>query len=346
MKFPIPSIVTWISFLGASLCFSEEAASPARDDSHLLWWNKPAEKWEEAAPIGNGRLGAMVFGRVDHERIQLNEGTLWAGGPYNPVNPEAKDALPEARRLVNEGKYGDASRLIDEKIIAKPRGQMQYETVGDLQLNFPGSPDFGDYRRELNLDDATATVSYVSGGVRFTREMFASAPDNVIVVRLSADKPGRLSFSADMKTPMNAKVETDGKDTLVMTGVGDDSGGVQGKIQYQARVKVMATGGKLAAEGDHVTVTNADQAILLVTAATNYKKFDDLSGDPEGITRKRIATAGGKSFASLRSAHLADYQPLFRRVSIDLGKTDAMKLPTDERIRHFAEGNDPQLASL
>jgi alpha-L-fucosidase 2 len=322
MTFPIHARFALIAVLGALPCIARDAP-PAADRSLLLWWNKPAEKWEEAIPIGNGRLGAMVFGRPENERIQLNEDTLWAGGPYDPVNPEAKDALPEVRKLVNEGKYRDAANLISAKVMAKPLGQMPYQTVGDLNLTFQGSADAGEYRRELDLDSAIVTVSYVSDGVRFTREMFSSNPDNVIVIRLTADKPGSLTFSAGMKTPMKAKVETDGGDTLVMT-----------------------TGGRVASEVDRVSVEKADSAILLITAATSYRKYDDVSGDPEATAREIIKVAAGKSFEALRSAHLADYQPLFRRVSLDLGKTDAVNLPTDERIRRFAEGNDPHLAAL
>ena len=346
MKLRITAIVTCISVIGASFCLSEESPSKDGGRSCLLWWNKPAEKWEEAVPIGNGRLGAMVFGRPENERIQLNEGTLWAGGPYDPVNPEAKDALPRVRQFVNEGKYREAVGLLSAKVMAKPLGQMPYQTVGELLLDFPGSAGAAEYRRELDLNTAVAKVGYVSGGVRYTREIFASAPDNVIVVRLSADSPGRISFSAGMKTPMRAKVEIEGKETLVMTGTGGDSNGIKGQVRYQARVKVAASGGTVSAQGDRVSVTGADEVVLLITATTSYRKFDDVSGDPESISKKRIADAAGKSFAKLREAHLADYQPLFRRVHIDLGETDAMKLPTNERIRHFSEGNDPQLAML
>ena len=189
MIFPVHTRLALIAAFGIVPSIAQEAI-PASDNSLLLWWNKPAEKWEEALPVGNGRLGAMVFGRPENERLQLNEDTLWAGGPYDPVNPEAKDALPEVRQLVNEGKYREAAKLISAKVMAKPLGQMPYQTVGDLLLTFPGATNAGEYRRELDLDTATATVSYTSDGVRYTREVFASAPDNVIVVRLTADKPG------------------------------------------------------------------------------------------------------------------------------------------------------------
>jgi len=346
LKMNIPSFLASGSMVAALAAASGAISAAPENADHVLWWNKPAEKWEEAIPLGNGRLGAMVFGRTENERIQLNEGTLWAGGPYDPVNPEAKAALPQARQLVNEGKYRDAAGLLSAKVMAKPLGQMPYQTVGDLLLTIPGPANASEYRRELNLDTAVTTVSYLSNGIRFSREIFASAPDNVIVVRLSADKPASITFSASMKTPMTARVTTDGDDTLVMRGIGGDAGGIKGKLQYQARVKVASSGGKVVAESDRVTVTGATEAMLLITAATSYKKFDDVSGDPEAITKRQLTAAAGKTFANLRNAHLANYQPLFHRVSIDLGKSEAMKLPTDERIRRFAEGNDPNLAAL
>lgn len=314
---------------------------------HLsLWYRQPASKWVEALPVGNGRLSAMVFGGVSQERLQLNEGTLWAGGPYDSVNPAAKEALPQVRQLVNDGKYREAANLISAKVMAKPLGQMPYQTVGDLLLTFAGGTNAENYRRDLSLDRATATVSYTSDGVRYTREVFASAPGNVIVVRLTADKPDRISFAAGMKTPMAASVDTDGNDTLVMRGTGGSSGGIKGQLKYQARVKVMAKGGKTTADAGKISVANADEVTLLITAATSYKNYDDVSGDPDSIAKKQLAAAAKKSFAKLRAAHLADYQPLYRRVALDLGQTDATELPTDERIKRFADGNDPQLAAL
>lgn len=321
-------------------------AQPAEVNPHLLWYGQPAAKWVEALAIGNGRISAMVFGGVHEERLQLNEGTLWAGGPYDPVNPQAKDALPEVRKLVNDGQYREAAKLISGRVMAKPLNQMPYQTVGDLLLTFPGATNVADYRRDLNLDTATTSVRFRRDGVRYTREAFANAPDNVIVLRLTADQPGQIAFSAGMKTPMKAAVETEGTDTLVMRGVGGNSAGVQGQVRYEARVKVIATGGAVAAEGGRVVVTNANEALLLITAATSFRNFNDVSGDPASLVASRFAAVAGKPFARLQAEHLADYEPLFRRVTLDLGRSEATQLPTDERIRRFAEGNDPQLPAL
>lgn len=321
-------------------------AQIATNEALMLWYDKPAAKWEEALPIGNGRLGAMIFGGTKQERLQLNEGTLWGGGPYNPVNSQAKAALPEVRKLVFEGKFAEAGKLANEKLMATPLNQMPYQTVGDLQLTFPdGNTEH--YRRDLNLDAATAIVSYTSDGVKYSREVFASAPDNVIVVRLTADKPGSISFTAGMKTPMpGSVVSTAGGDTIVLNGKGTDSSGVKGVIRFQARVKVITTGGSVTAGSNNIAVEKADAVTLLITAATSYKNFNDANGDPEAIVIQTLAAASGKSVDALRTAHLRDYQKLFHRVKLDLGQTDAMQQPTDARIRHFAEGNDPQLAAL
>ena len=323
-----------------------EGRSAAPDEPLSLYYHKPANGWTDALPVGNGRIAAMVFGGINQERLQLNEGTLWAGGPYNPNSPDALAAMPEARQLVFDGKYSAAANFISQKIMGRPLGNMPYETVGSLFLDFPENAAVTNYRRDLNLDTATATVSYTSGGVKFIREVFASAPDQVIVVRLTADQPGKISFAAGMKTPQKTTVQTEDGNTLVMRGVNGNAQGVQGALKFQARVKVLAQGGKVSAETNSVSVSDADSVTLFIAAATSYKNYKDLTGDPEAIVKKQIADAAEKKFAALHQAQMADHQRLFRRVSLDLGKSDAMQLTTEERIRHFADGNDPQLATL
>jgi len=347
--------------LGASLALGAEAPAPTPDpdagvrftgeapppaEPLSLWYRHPATEWVQALPVGNGRLGAMVFGGVTRERLQLNEDTLWAGGPYDPVNPAARDALPEVRRLIFAGQYREADHLIGAKVLAQPLKQMPYEPVGDLLLTFPAPAGVGDYRRELNLDTAVAGVGYEAGGVRFTREVFASPADQVIVVRLAADRPGRISFTAGLATPQAATVRVEGPDTLVLHGANGSAEGVPGALTFEARVRVRAQGGRTVARDGAVTVSGADSATLLIAIATSYRRFDDVSGDPAALTRQRLAAAAEKSFAVLRAAHVAAHQALFRRVQLDLGSGTAAPRPTDERIRDFAAGQDPQLAAL
>ncbi len=334
--------------LAVELIFAALAANAAPPDLTplQLWYEQPAGKWVEALPIGNGRISAMVFGGVEQERLQLNEGTLWAGGPYDPVNPEAKAALPEVRQLIFAGKYREAAKLISAKVMAKPLTQMPYQTVGDLRLTFPGATNAENYRRTLNLETASASVNYTIGGVRYARECFASAPDNVIVLHLTADQPGKISFTLGMTTPMKATVGAEQTDTLIMNGVGGDSAGIKGQLKFQARVKVLRVGGKTSHGDDTISVAGANEVTLLIAAATSYKNFHDVSGDPAAITEKLIASAAKQSFSKLRATQQKDYQTLFNRVKLDLGQSEAMRLPTDVRIQHFADGKDPQLAEL
>lgn len=339
---------------------AEEAVSPM-----TLWYPRPATNWTSALPIGNGRLGAMIFGGVEQEKLQLNEDTLWAGGPYDPNNPEALAALSEARRLIFEGKYAEANKLIGDKMMSKPVRQMPYETVGDLLLNFPTTGTVSDYRRELDLDTAVARVSYTSGGVKFTREIFSSPVDQVIVVRLTASQRGQISLTAGMKTPQKAEITTEAPSDLVMRGVNGEAFGISGALKFQARVRVLADGGKVIhidprgqglifldgnaindaksiqdalkslQDPPGISVANADSVTLLIAAATSYKNCKDVSGDPEAIVKKQITGAGKKSFKKLLAAHVAEHQRLFRRVALNVGETDAMQLPTDERIKNL-----------
>ena len=312
-----------------------------------LWYQQPATNWTGALPVGNGRLGAMVFGGAAREHLQLNEDTLWAGGPYDSNNTNALAALPEARKLVFDGKYDDASRLIGQKMMAVPVREMAYEPVGDLFLDFgTNNVPVENYRRDLNLDTAIADVNYRINGIHFKREIFSSPVDQVIVVRLTADKPGQVSFSAGMTTPQKASVKVESENTLLMSGVNGDMQGVTGALKFQARVRVLAAGGKTSADADKISVAGADSATLFIAAATSYKNYHDVSGDPEAITKKQIAGASKKSFDELLAAHVAAHQELFRRVELNLSGTDAVNLPTDQRIARFADGNDPQLAAL
>ncbi len=311
-----------------------------------LWYTKPAVQWTEALPVGNGRLGAMVFGGIDNDRLQLNEGTLWAGGPYDPANPEGNKALPEIRKLIFEGKYREADGLTARTMMAHPLGQLQYQTAGDLLLSFGAIDKVENYRRDLNLDTAVTSVSYATGGVAYTREVFSTPVDQVIVMRLTASKPGKISFTAGLATPQQAQVESENSNTLVMQGVNGNSQGIKGALKFQVRVRVLNQGGQLNSAKDTISVVNADSVTILIAAATSYKNYADVSGDPEAITKKQIEGAALKTYKTLQDAHIQEYQRLFRRVQLDLGSTDAIKNPTDQRIANFGQTHDPQLAAL
>ncbi|HYN85737.1 MAG TPA: glycoside hydrolase family 95 protein [Pyrinomonadaceae bacterium] len=334
------------SAASASAARSEQGDAGARD--LVLWYDSPAREWTEALPVGNGRLGAMVFGGTDAERLQLNEDTLYGGGPYDPNNPEALSALPEARRLIFAGRYKEADDLIGRKMMARPVKQMPYQPVGDLLLKFPGREEAADYRRELDIDSAVARVSYTRGGVHFTREIFSSPVAQVVVARLTADRPGRLNFTARMATPQKASVTTDSNDTLVLAGRNGEAFGVEGALRFQARARVLAEGGVTSAAKDSLTVNAADAATILIAAATSYRSYKDVSGDPEPLARSHIAKASRRSYKTLRDEHVAEHRRLFRRVRIDLGRTDdaITSLPTDRRAARYRLEEDPQLAAL
>ncbi|HEX4998238.1 MAG TPA: glycoside hydrolase family 95 protein [Terriglobia bacterium] len=335
-----------------SLWYRAPAADHPPDKTNATAAGANAE-WVRALPVGNGRLGAMVFGGVVHERLQLNEDTLWAGGPYNPVNPDARAALPEVRQLIAAGQYRDAADLARRKLMAKPLAQMPYQTIGDLYLKFPAIDVVENYRRDLDLADATVHVSYSAQGVTFSREMFASSPDQVIVVRLTANRPGQISFEARMQTPQRATVEATSDGDLVMRGVNGDGNGVTadgkpipGALRFEARVRILPTGGARSSTNEAVVVRNADAVTLLITAATSYRSYNDVSGDPAALVASTLSRASRKTFDALRSEHVRDYRQFFDRVHFDLGRSSGSMLPTDERIRAFAAGNDPALAAL
>jgi alpha-L-fucosidase 2 len=295
----------------------------------------------------------MVFGGVVHERLQLNEDTLWAGRPYDPVNPDAKDALPQVRRLIAAGQYAEAAKLTSQKVMAKPLAQMPYQTLGDLTLTFPAPARVEEYRRELDLTSAIARVAYVSGGVLFEREVFASTPDGVIVVRLRASRPGHISFDARLQTPQRATTEATSDGDLVMRGVNGDGAGatadgrpMTGALRFEARVRVLTTGGVRTASGDALVVRGADAVTLLIAAATSYHSYEDVTGDPAAKVSESLGRASGKTIEALRDAHLRDYRRLFNRVTFDVGTSPASALPTDQRVSGFAAGADPALAAL
>ncbi|HEU5135889.1 MAG TPA: glycoside hydrolase family 95 protein [Steroidobacteraceae bacterium] len=328
------------AFRGAGAAESQSDASPL-----TLWYRQPAEVWTEALPIGNGRLGAMIFGGVARERLQLNEDTLYAGGPYDPSNPEALTTLPQVRALIASGKYSEAQNLVDEKMMARPLRMPSYQTVGDLVLSFGASAYTQDYRRDLDLESACARVQFTRDGVTLTRESFASAVDQVIVTRISVDRPGALDFRAGFETPMPGKVAIDDAH-LVLNGHNVSQQGIDGRLRFQARVAVIPQGGGVQLRDGEFVVSGADSALVLVAIATNFRRFNDVSGDPEATTRTQIKAAAAKTHETLRAAHVADHRKLFGRVAFELPSTPAAAEPTNLRIRNSQTSDDPQLAAL
>jgi len=329
----------------SSVIFTGEAPPPTQPLA--LWYRRPAKEWLEALPLGNGRLAAMVYGGIETERLQLNEGTVWAGGPHTPANPEGLAALPEIRRLIFEEKWHEAQALINAKFLGIPAPELPYQTVGHLTLDFPAPGIVSDYRRELDLDTAIARVQYAVGGVRFTRETFASVPwYGVIVLRLTADKPGQISFSAAFDSPQKSDVTTHDARTLALNGTSGDANGVKGTVHFQALARAKAEGGTVHTKDGRLVVTGADAVTVLVSIGTSYKSYRDVSGDASRLALGFLEQATRRQYADLHDAHIADHQRFFHRVALALGTTEAARRPTDERVKTFADGRDPELAAL
>ena len=303
------------------------AAEPSvADTSGMLWYDAPAQKWVEALPVGNGRLGAMVFGSPTNDHFQLNENTVWSGQRHTNPKPEMRENLPAVRQLLFEGKYADAQALA-QKTMTTPKDPRygHYQPLGDLFLKFdPFGAPITDYRRQLDLDRAIVTTTFRVGDATFTRETFASAPGQVIVIRLSCDKPGHLSGSILLTRAEEAMTRAVGNDELLMKGQCPFGG-----VKFIARVKVVVEGGSLAASGASLRFDHANSAVLFIAAGTDY------------YGQEPSAPILTKPYAELLAAHLSDYQNLFRRVTLDLGPVPAV--PTDERLRH---PGDPSLAAL
>lgn len=321
-------------------------------DKMKLWYDKPAGSWNEALPLGNGRLGAMVFGGTDKERIQFNDDTLWVGAPRDYSHKDAVKYLPEIRQLLFDGKQKEAEKLAMEQFMSVPLRQMPYQPFGDLIIESAGHGTATDYRRELDLDQAVATTRYVVEGVTYTREVFSSHPDDIIVVRITADKPCKINFTTSITSPhQSVKIEAIGKDVLAMRGQVSNYFYKQIKleiecaIKFEARLKVEAEGGQTEVTGEAIKVKDADAVTLILAGATNYRKFEDLTADPAKRCEVALKGIAPKKYDAMRQDHVADHQELFRRVVLDLGATDAMQNPTDKRLKTFGP-NDPQLATL
>jgi len=324
-----------------------------KSSASVLWYARAAQKWAEALPVGNGRLGAMVFGKTERERIQLNEQTIWTGQPYDPTISGGAKALPEIQKLVFEEKFYDAEKLFARKMMGKP-DQMKYQPLGDLFLDFPDHTNATAYCRQLDLNTGIASVSYCINGVNFKREVFSSALDQVVVVRLTADKPGSISFNttlcgiANTNTPGDEKFSTevlkDGE--LVLSGRTASFCDIKGRVRYQGRVHVNPEGGKLTTTRNSVSVQGADSAMLLIVAATSFNRYDDISGNEEKRAKEGMEWVDTRTYDRLITRHLESHKEFFDRVQIRLPATEASTRPTDERLRTYDPVKDPQLMAL
>jgi alpha-L-fucosidase 2 len=335
--------------------------APASGRPLALWYRQPAERWVEASVIGNGRLGGMVWGGVTRERVNLNEDTLWSGEPYDNINTNGLTALPQVRGLLREGKNKEAQRLVERDMNGKYNES--YQPLGTLTIQFPIGGEVTDYRRELDLEQGIVRVQFICDGIRYTREVFASYPAQAIIVRLTSDHGGKISFTAALDSEMHHFTRA-GDGYLRMTGrcpahadpnyvgqgvVWDDAAGGKG-MRFEAWLLPVNQGGRVTLNEDGITAAECDSVTLLFVAATSYNgpwKSPSRDGeDPVALCDGSLHPLAGQSYAALRDAHVADYQRLFNRVTLDLGHSAAEKWPTDERVKTYQPGKDPALAAL
>ncbi|MFL6255771.1 MAG: glycoside hydrolase N-terminal domain-containing protein, partial [Pyrinomonadaceae bacterium] len=342
---PRSASVPALLLLLALVCRASAVHAAADASDLLVWFDAPAREFTQSLPLGNGRLGALVFGGVAEERVVLNESSLWSGSPQEADRPDAAKYLPEIRRLLLEGKNVEAERLTYAHFTSRGPGSARgsgkdaqygsYQELGSLRLSFDkGDAGSAGYRRELDLANAVARITYTQGGTRFTREYFTSAPDEAFVIRLTADKLGALTFDAALERPERFEVSADGARGLLMTG--QLNNGTDGRgMRYAARLRVLNRGGSASAEEKSIKVKGADEVLLLVTAATDYKGFAGRrTADPVAASARDMERAVSKPYSQLHAAHVADYRRYFDRVNLTLGplNTASASLPMPARL--------------
>ena len=328
-----------------SLCVSALSFLFAAADELKLWYAQPATEWEEALPVGNSRLGVMVYGDPANEELQLNEETVWGGGPHRNDRPDALKALPEVRKLIFAGKNQEAEDLINKTFLTPQHG-MPYQTVGSLMLHFPGHENYTDYYRDLNIEKAIATTRYKVAGVTYTRELFASFTDHVIIMRLTSDKEGGLSFTADYKSPLKHTV---GKknDRLVLFGKGETHEGIPGAIKLESHTCIRNEGGKVTVEPGRIVVSDATAVTVYISIATNFVNYRDVSGNPNKRALTYLGNALKNPYDKAKTDHTAYYRKQFDRVKLDLGASEtASRKETHIRIKNFNNSDDVSLAVL
>jgi alpha-L-fucosidase 2 len=314
---------------------------------HLLWYDQPAEKWVEALPVGNGSLGAMIYGKVNNEQIVLNEESVWTGQPVDRQMPDAGKYLPKARELLFNGEYKKAEQLVKDKIMSEPIDGHSYQVLGDLELSFShNNSKISDYRRELDLKEAIARVSYQADGVQHQREIFSSPVDNSLIVLLSSNEEGSVSFSAKLTRPKDVNIQADDSGTIVMNGQvtgGDaETHGQHPGVHYETQLRIKQSGGNLRAAGNSLIVENADQATLFLVASTDY-----WGEDPHTVSQKEMDEVFQKSYEQIKKDHITEHQRLYDRAEIDLGSSDKSNVPTDRRLQLVKEGGtDRDLVEL
>lgn len=334
-------LINILLFFGISLT--------AQESGNLkLWYKTPSNAiWENALPIGNGFMGAMIYGDVEKEVFQLNEGTLWSGSPNRNDNPKAKDALNEIRKLIFQGDYKKAEELTNENIISKKSYGQMFQPAGNLQLDFSNHQNYTHYYRELDIEKAVTKTIYNVDGITYTREAFMSFPDRVLVIKLSADKPGKLSFRASFNSEHKKQlIMVSGRNELSLSGTSSDHEGVEGKIKFNALARFKVVGGSINTVDNTIQIEKADSVLIFVSIATNFINYNNISGQEKLLAKSFLDKAFDKKYDKMKSDHITYYQKYFKRVKLDLGRTEASNTPTDERLANFRNAADPSFVTL
>lgn len=325
------------------LCIVCACCLMAKADDLKLWYQQPAKVWTEALPLGNSRLGAMVYGGVVNEQIQLNEETVWGGGPHRNDSPKAFGVLPKVRELIFAGREKEAEKVMADNFFTGQHG-MPFQTIGSLMLEFDGHADYSNYRRDLDLERAVASVRYKIGEVNYTRTIFTSLVDNALIIRIEADKPGAVNFTTRYSTPYKEyEIKKNGK-SLLLSGHGSAHEGIPGAIRFETRTQIKAEKGKVNVTNDCIEVKGADAAVIYVTAATNFVNYKDVSANETRRVTEFLAKAMKRPYAQALTAHEEAYQKLFGRVSLNIGPSSQEE--TSYRIKHFNERKDLGLVAL
>ncbi len=346
------NLVVFYIFLS---CCSYTKPDKELNPSLNLWYDKPASAWTEALPVGNGRLAAMVYGGNEKETIQFNEETLWSGQPHDYANPGAYNYLKKIRELLWAGKQREAEELANQHFMSQPFGQLCYQPFGNILLEFPGHENASNYKRNLDLEDAVSSVVYEVDEVKFKREIFASDPDQAIIIHLESSKNGALNFTAGMDSPHDDCSVSVGGNEIILKGKANNYPNELGrdgkpypksKLTFEARLKVINEGGGIVLNENSIKVTNAKGAKLVLVASTSFVNYQDISGNPSKRCEDYLANLEEKSYETLKSEHIEDYYKMMKRVSLDLGSTEISLRPTNERLISFKEDNDPSLVAL
>ena len=312
---------------------------------HKLWYDTPAQVWTEALPLGNGRLGAMVYGNPANEQIQLNEETIWAGRPNNNANPEAREWIPKIRKLVFEGRYREAQDMCTAHVKSATNQGMPYQPLETCVISSRRHGRYDNYYRELSLDSARTVVRYSVDGVNYTRETFASFPDQVVITRITSDRPGSVTFNASLTTPHPEVMIASEGDEITLSGISSNHEGLKGKVEFQGRVTAVPKGGRMTSRDGVITVENADEAVIYTSIATNFNNYKDITADEEARAKEYLHKAVAKPYAQAKKEHVDFYQKEIGSSSLDLGPDMYADVPTDKRIECFAETNDNHLVA-